>query len=70
MCIFIPEMPVLRFSLCTPWKEAGEGTKRYHTRKTDQSVIAIIKDMAPKCPMHAAVPDNVFHASHSTKVSK
>lgn len=40
----------IRSRLSTPWEDAGERTKRYYSRKAGQSVIAIMEDIAPKCP--------------------
>ena len=65
----------IRSSLSTPWKEAGERTKRYYTRKAGQSVIAIIEDIAPECPMQlfqamcsAQVIQQRFPSEHESEV--
>ena len=35
--------------MITPWDEAAERTKRFHTRKARQVVIAELEEIAPQC---------------------
>ena len=39
----------IRYSMITPWDEAAERTKRFHTRKARQAVIAALEELAPQC---------------------
>lgn len=38
----------VRYSMTTPWDEAAERTKRFHTRKARQIVIAALQEIAPQ----------------------
>ena len=38
----------IRYSMITPWDEAAERTKRFHTRRTRQVVIAALEKIAPQ----------------------
>ena len=37
----------IRYSMITPWEEAAERTKRFHTRKARKVVIAALEEIAP-----------------------
>ncbi len=37
----------VRFTLKTPWSEANERTRRRHTRKAKQAVVAVLDEVAP-----------------------
>ena len=43
------EISPIRYSMITPWDEAAERTKRFHTRKARQVVIAELEEIAPQC---------------------
>ena len=51
----------IRYSMITPWDEAAERTKRFHTRKARQVVIAALEEIAP----HSA--DVLLNALQSSK---
>jgi len=50
--------------MITPWDEAAERTKRFHTRKARQVVIATLEEKAP----HSA--DVLLNALQSSKEDK
>ena len=39
----------IRYSMITPWDEAAERTKRFHTGKARHVVIAALEEIAPQC---------------------